>query len=786
MNKYKYETGGEFKEDTPKIYVADLKSYNEGRLVGQWVDLTDYDSGEEVSEKIASLMKEYSKKYHNGEETEHSIHDYENFDSSLYSEYMGEKDYDIIIDTHKISKEKGIPAEVLQSIANDFSPDDLEEFVDDRYIGEYDGDYELGENYVDNVGGIEGVSNPEFYFDYEALGRDLSINNYNEYDGHYFQNYKKGGTVKEYDLSKYAKGGEAISREKIVEVLKDELEDVLEDANQEYEGQEITGEEVEYKSRDGFIPFTDGGYEYRFFTYGNYLTGSGKSLPTNTLDAELERVENLNYEYGKERFAEEYPEIVKELGEENIDYNSLSEAGYDSEADNLDEFSRSDDDSIMFEVEAFYYNPDNSRGIDGKHTIVLTGNVNMEAPYHRTGNYEDYTQYKFTFDSIEDLKEKLQKGIEKISKWFNGDNYKEGRELKMGRFEKGGSIKDMSFGELYDYLQDKDEGYWDNVNSEEIVRMYIDDMNNDGINVSHIEEAIENNPSREGLYEIWLGNSMNTPTPINTKEDLLEALELDKKDFAKGGSVKKELEGYQGMYDYAIANNFTPSQLADELEFSTGLKDERDKKFYAHLKNLTRMFPDKPLSEFSKGGEVKVGKYYYPNGVLGHTIQNFEKDDDGEVVNFIDHNEGNSEVGMMLDTYKKYFIDQAGFIHESELNENTKGGKTQGNDDVIIIKLQDKKSDFNDLYYIKKIDSTHINMSPNEDELDGYPSHIADHNEENYYDDVRSWLKGGKSPNGKTYKAEFSKGGEVKKKSDNSMLIGGLAGILLGIFLGRK
>jgi antirestriction protein len=773
MKKYKYNKGGEFKDDTPKIYVADLKSYNEGRLVGEWVDLTDYDSGEEVSDKIASLMKEYSKKYHNGEETEHSIHDYENFDSSLYSEYMGEKDYDIIIDTHKISEEKGIPAEVLQSIANDFSPDNLEEFVDDRYIGQYDGDYELGENYVDNVGGIEGVSNPEFYFDYEALGRDLSINNYNEYDGHYFQNYKKGGTVKEYDLSKYAKGGslgndlsgnytstddfvsenglidsakqkfgddwqsggdydydveeikvlagdnykvifvdserqnrdnfeeakqkyfpkmkyksndgdifvirsfekggdldenkeyiirvynneddydfdenydvvylddeapnkkraiskareiedsntwvrvvdnasryndeiysskfpqgfaeggETISREKIVEVLKDELEDVLEDANQEYEGQEIKGEEVEYESRDGFIPFTDGGYEYRFFTYGNYLTGSGKSLPTNTLDAELERVENLNYEYGKERFAEEYPEIVKELGEENIDYNSLSEAGYDSEADDLDEFSRSDDDSIMFEVEAFYYNPDNSRGIDGKHTIVLTGNVNMEAPYHRTGNMEDYTQDKFTFDSIEDLKEKLQKGIDKISKWFDGDNYKEGRELKIGRF-------------------------------------------------------------------------------------------------AKGGSVKKELEGYQGMYDYAIANNFTPSQLADELEFSTGLKDERDKKFYAHLKNLTRMFPDKPLSEFAKGGRIEI---------------------------------------TSAPEYHK--------VRNKEYDKRVKEGKMKDTDENF--------EKFDDEYFNELVKKGEIDM-------------------DNY----------------------FAKGGEVKKKGDNSMLIGGLAGILLGIFLGRK
>jgi len=33
---------------------------------------------------------------------------------------------------------------------------------------------------------------------------------------------------------------------------------------------------------------------------------------------------------------------------------------------------------------------------------------------------------------------------------------------------------------------------------------------------------------------------------------------------------------------------------------------------------------------------------------------------------------------------------------------------------------------------------------------------------------------------------KYAKGGEVKKKENKELLIGGLAGILLGIFLGRK
>ena len=39
--------------------------------------------------------------------------------------------------------------------------------------------YEIGEAFVSHVG-MEGVGNPEYYFDYEAYGRDLSYEGYTE------------------------------------------------------------------------------------------------------------------------------------------------------------------------------------------------------------------------------------------------------------------------------------------------------------------------------------------------------------------------------------------------------------------------------------------------------------------------------------------------------------------------------------------------------------------------------------------------------------------------------
>jgi|TARA_R110000868_G_scaffold116872_8_gene310781 hypothetical protein len=428
---------------------------------------------------------------------------------------------------------------------------------------------------------------------------------------------------------KYAKGGKTISREDIVKVLKDELEDVLEDANQEYEGQEITGEEVEHESRDGFIPYTNGGYEYRFFVYGNHLTGSGKSLPTNTLDAELERVENLNYEYGKERFEEEFPDIVKELGGiEKVDYSSLQEAGYMDEAEELDEFSRSDDDSIMFEVEAFYYNPDNDKGIDGKHTIVLSGSVNMEAPYHRTGNYEDYTQDKFTFDSIEDLKEKLQKGIDKISKWFDGENYKEGRELKMGRFAKGGKLQVKG-------LEEKALRYWQQAQPKDIKGDVIsfDDFKEDlkkmapdriyakGGEVKFRKLANSKNfdiVTPDGRYEIEMGafgipksiidgdtrKDINTnPIAIKYRGEIQKYIDANYK-FAKGGTTKDYSYDYEDIGQFSMDRESWSNYTNKQFE-----KIGKDIVENDYDGNVKKAYDSIVRKKFAKGGVIEERVY---------------------------------------------------------------------------------------------------------------------------------------------------------------------------------
>ena len=216
---------------------------------GQWIDLSKYKTGRDVIYAIADLMLKWSKQ--NGEQIEEvSVVDYDNIPRNLTHEWMGEKDYDLIIKGFALSNEKDIPFMVIGEMVGDYShyftdenPTDLNEFFEERYYGHFDNDTELANDYVDNLvsiknlptnqlannfdyerfgqdermnmgtdqeeefgfdklsdyelaeelieneGGIRNLSENklEMYFDYEAFGDYLS-NYYSEYDGYYFRN----------------------------------------------------------------------------------------------------------------------------------------------------------------------------------------------------------------------------------------------------------------------------------------------------------------------------------------------------------------------------------------------------------------------------------------------------------------------------------------------------------------------------------------------------------------------------------------------------------------------
>lgn len=131
-----------------RIYVADLAAYNDGKLVGEWLDLSDYNDGDEVMEAIDGLLKEWSKE--SGEEREEfAIHDYEGFPEQFYSEYMGRDDFDKIIKIIKAAEENDLPVEVLLEYASNTGADP-EDLSDLPYNGKFDDEEDFAYRMVED------------------------------------------------------------------------------------------------------------------------------------------------------------------------------------------------------------------------------------------------------------------------------------------------------------------------------------------------------------------------------------------------------------------------------------------------------------------------------------------------------------------------------------------------------------------------------------------------------------------------------------------------------------
>jgi len=112
-----------------RVYIASLSDYNNGRLEGKWFDLSDYLSASDLMDDIQEMLNDLTKKYKNvdGEVREEwAVHDYEGIPPTLASEYMGEADFEKLIEIRRVAEDRDIPVEVLVERAGDTGSDDYE------------------------------------------------------------------------------------------------------------------------------------------------------------------------------------------------------------------------------------------------------------------------------------------------------------------------------------------------------------------------------------------------------------------------------------------------------------------------------------------------------------------------------------------------------------------------------------------------------------------------------------------------------------------------------------
>lgn len=152
-----------------KINVTNLKKYNEGALVGEWVSLS-HEGLEEVLEKISNSGKD-----------ELFISDYETDINGLKV-----AEYEDILQLNEIAEEIEEMREdeliALQAYLEQYA-NDMEQALDEVRQGNYriyyncDNMEDVAYQVVNDCGLLDGVPEEvKIYFDYEAYGRDMEIN----------------------------------------------------------------------------------------------------------------------------------------------------------------------------------------------------------------------------------------------------------------------------------------------------------------------------------------------------------------------------------------------------------------------------------------------------------------------------------------------------------------------------------------------------------------------------------------------------------------------------------
>lgn len=151
----------------PEIYVADLAAYNDGDLIGEWID-----AAQDPSEIQAEINQMLSESPYSGEEW--AIHDSEGFGFSV-GEFASLEEVSMLA---RLIEDLGEPFQALYEY-DSYLADSYDEWrvlVEDGYLGHYETMNDYAEEYLNDIGIFSGVDDIlRTYFDYDAFARDLEI-----------------------------------------------------------------------------------------------------------------------------------------------------------------------------------------------------------------------------------------------------------------------------------------------------------------------------------------------------------------------------------------------------------------------------------------------------------------------------------------------------------------------------------------------------------------------------------------------------------------------------------
>ena len=159
-----------------KIFCSTYKKYSEGSIKGAWLDLEDYACKGDFYEACAELHSDE-------DDAEIMLQDHEGIPSYFIGESYIKDEFWSYMDCPMDDEVKKAYVEARDRWD--------EEDCESSYIGEFDNFTELAEYLVDEQGTLSEIpEHLQYYFDYEAYGRDIRLNgDVVEENGHFFWNH---------------------------------------------------------------------------------------------------------------------------------------------------------------------------------------------------------------------------------------------------------------------------------------------------------------------------------------------------------------------------------------------------------------------------------------------------------------------------------------------------------------------------------------------------------------------------------------------------------------------
>jgi antirestriction protein len=169
-----------------KLYVGTYGKYNAGRLMGKWLDLTQYSDKEEFYE----ACKEVHKTEH---DPEYMFQDKEGLLYQMPKSWLSESHIsDEVFEFMEAFENDADKGEAFlnwvkhSGYQGDFSY--LITKFEEAYEGEYESEKAYTEYLVEEMGILKAMGNYYYYFDYAAYARDLFMTDYMYLDGVVYRN----------------------------------------------------------------------------------------------------------------------------------------------------------------------------------------------------------------------------------------------------------------------------------------------------------------------------------------------------------------------------------------------------------------------------------------------------------------------------------------------------------------------------------------------------------------------------------------------------------------------